>query len=111
VYGIPPGGGSPERYWSDDRCLLLTTARFSFLHASRSRAPRCPAAPVLAAMLEREQEPKALRYIAEACGAFRDERLAAAFECVHPGDGFQLLERLDHIVISALLQCINDVFF
>jgi len=37
-----------------------------------------PAAPVLAAILEREEEPKALRHVADACGAFRDERLAAA---------------------------------
>jgi len=37
-----------------------------------------PAAPVLAAMLEREEEPKALRHLAVSCGAFRDERLATA---------------------------------
>jgi len=43
-----------------------------------AKSARGPAAPVLAAMLEREEEPKALRTIASACGAFRDERLAAA---------------------------------
>ena len=42
------------------------------------KAASGPGTPVLAGLLDREEEPKALRTVADACGAYRDERLAAA---------------------------------